>query len=88
MLTIYRCTVNANSLTGDEQSRQVLPKSVLGKAIGYALTQWARLIRYTEHGMLEIDNTSASIGSQELSICRLTRWRPSGGNYLFTRCHR
>lgn len=28
----------------DEQSKAVLPKSALGKAIGYALTQWPRLL--------------------------------------------
>ncbi len=33
-----------------------LPKSALGKAVGYALNQWRALRRYTEDGRLSIDN--------------------------------
>src|SRR5262245_30170676 len=39
-----------------EQQRQVLPKSPIGEAIGYALNQWDALVRYTTRGFLEIDN--------------------------------
>ena len=35
-----------------------LPKSPLGKAIRYALNQWPRLIRYCDHGSLQIDNNA------------------------------
>ena len=35
---------------------QVLPQSLLGKAIGYALERWPELCRYVEHGRTEIDN--------------------------------
>jgi transposase len=38
---------------------QVLPKSLTGKAITYALNQWDALVRYTEDPMLEIDNNLA-----------------------------
>ena len=38
----------------DKQS--VPPKTLLGKAINYTLTQWPRLIIYTEDGRLNIDN--------------------------------
>jgi transposase len=38
----------------DKQS--VPPSSYLGKAITYALTQWPRLLVYTEDGRLSIDN--------------------------------
>ncbi|MDQ2694531.1 MAG: IS66 family transposase [Pseudomonadota bacterium] len=38
---------------------QVLPKSLLGKAVGYALNQWPRLIRYVEDGRLSIDNNAS-----------------------------
>lgn len=34
----------------------VLPKSLFGEAIGYALARWAELSRYVEHGRAEIDN--------------------------------
>lgn len=36
-----------------------LPKSVLGKAIGYSLNQWDKLIRYIDDGHLSIDNNRA-----------------------------
>ena len=42
-----------------EQAAQVLPKSLLGHAIGYALNQWPRLIQYVEDGRLSIDNNAA-----------------------------
>lgn len=40
----------------DEQQGQVLPKSALGQAVGYALNHWAALQRYLEQGYLAIDN--------------------------------
>jgi transposase len=42
-----------------EQQGQVLPKSPIGQAIGYALNHWQALTRYTEHGFLAIDNNVA-----------------------------
>jgi transposase len=39
-----------------KQKTQVLPKSVLGKAIEYCLNQWDKLIVFLEDGRLEIDN--------------------------------
>ena len=35
---------------------RVLPQSLLGKAIGYALERWTQLCAYVEHGKTEIDN--------------------------------
>lgn len=40
----------------DEQRPQVLPKSPLGQAVGYALNHWEALGRYLEQGYLAIDN--------------------------------
>jgi transposase len=40
----------------DGQRDQVLPKSVLGQAVGYALNNWEALCRYLEQGYLSIDN--------------------------------
>jgi transposase len=40
----------------DEKAARVLPKSVLGAAIGYALNQWQHLIVFLDHGELAIDN--------------------------------
>ncbi len=36
--------------------RRVLPKSLLGQAVDYALTRWEALTRYVDDGRLEIDN--------------------------------
>jgi Transposase IS66 family len=44
----------------EEQRPQVLPKSPLAEALGYALNNWAALCRYTEAGFLSIDNVIAS----------------------------
>uniref|UniRef100_UPI001B8BD4AB IS66 family transposase n=1 Tax=Collimonas antrihumi TaxID=1940615 RepID=UPI001B8BD4AB len=35
---------------------EVLPKSLIGKAIGYALGQWKYLIRYVDDGRAAVDN--------------------------------
>ena len=43
----------------DKESLKTPPKSALGDAISYTLNQWDKLIRYTEDGMLEIDNNRA-----------------------------
>ena len=38
---------------------KVLPKSPMGVAIDYTLSNWEALLRYTEDGDLEIDNNRA-----------------------------
>lgn len=43
----------------DQSALQVPPKTVLGKAIGYTLRQWPKLIRYLDDGQLSIDNNRA-----------------------------
>lgn len=43
----------------DESALQVPPKTALGKAIGYTIRQWHKLIRYLEDGYLNIDNNRA-----------------------------
>jgi len=63
----------------DKQSKHVLPKSGLGKAIGYALSQWSRLERYTEQGFLEIDNNWIENVIRPLALGRK--------NYLFAGSH-
>ena len=39
--------------------QQVLPKTKLGEAILYTLNQWDKLITYTHHGQLNIENNRA-----------------------------
>lgn len=42
-----------------EQRAVVLPKSPIGQAISYALSNWDALCRYTDQGFLAIDNNAA-----------------------------
>lgn len=39
-----------------KRSRKHLPKSAMGRAIDYTLTQWPMLCEYLEDGRIEIDN--------------------------------
>lgn len=59
----------------EEYKNQVLPKSPMGKAVGYALNQWDALMRYTEDPRLDIDN---NISERALRMVVLGR-----KNYLF-----
>jgi transposase len=40
----------------DKSAPHVLPESLLGKALNYALNQWEKAIRYCDDGRLDIDN--------------------------------
>jgi transposase len=54
----------------DEQRIDVLPKSPMGEAIGYALNNWTALVRYTEAGFLAIDNNVAEREMKRIAIGR------------------
>ncbi len=54
----------------DKSSGQVLPKTTLGEAIGYALKQWPKLTRYVEDGNLNIDNNRAESAVKPFVIGR------------------
>jgi transposase len=54
----------------DEQGPRALPKSLLGKAIGYALNNWAALGRYLEQGYLALDN---NLSERTLRVVALGR---------------
>lgn len=43
----------------EKRRAQVLPKSLLGKAINYGLNQWTQLVNYIENGHANIDNNLA-----------------------------
>jgi transposase len=49
---------------------EVLPKSPMGEAIGYALGNWEALVRYCEDGDLEIDNNGAERALRGIAIGR------------------
>jgi transposase len=54
----------------EAERAQVLPKSPLGEAIGYALNNWTALVRYTEAGFLAIDNNVAEREMKRIAIGR------------------
>jgi transposase len=65
------------------QRSEVLPKSPMGEALGYALNNWAALVRYTEAGFLAIDNNAAERQMKRIAIGRknwLTVGSPRGGH--------
>jgi transposase len=80
-----------------EQRDQVLPKSPMAEAVGYALNNWTALIRFTEQGYLSIDNNVAEREMKRIAVGR-KNWlfvgSAKGGRtaavlYSFTStCHR
>ncbi|MDF1615674.1 IS66 family transposase [Desulfurivibrio dismutans] len=59
------------------RQREVPPRSLLGKAIAYTLSQWKRLQRYVEHGLLRLDNNSAENAIRPFVVGR-KNWLFSG----------
>jgi transposase len=53
-----------------EQRQEVLPKSPLAEALGYAHNNWTALVRYTEAGFLAIDNNVAEREMKRIAIGR------------------
>ncbi len=43
----------------EKKSLQVVPKSLLGKAVSYTLSQWERLVKYIDNGVVTPDNNLA-----------------------------
>ena len=66
----------------EAQRPEVLPKSPMAEALGYALNNWAALARYAEAGFLAIDNNVAEREMKRIAIGRknwLTVGSPRGG---------
>jgi transposase len=66
----------------DAQRQVVLPKSPMAEALGYALNNWAALVRYAEAGFQAIDNNVAEREMKRIAIGRknwLTVGSPRGG---------
>jgi hypothetical protein len=61
----------------DERATSTPPKSLLGKAIGYALKQWDRLTVYLEDGYLRPDNNLAENAIRPFAVGR-KNWLFSG----------
>lgn len=54
---------------------RVSRKSEIAAAIGYALARWPALVRYCDHGQIEIDNNAAERALRAVALGRK--------NYLF-----
>jgi transposase len=66
----------------EAQRPQVLPKSPMAEALGYALNNWTALVRYAEAGFLAIDNNVSEREMKRIAIGRknwLTVGSPRGG---------
>lgn len=66
----------------EAQRPEVLPKSPMAEALGYAMNNWAALVRYTEEGFLAIDNNVAEREMKRIAIGRknwLSIGSPRGG---------
>jgi hypothetical protein len=50
---------------------EVLPKSKIGEAVGYAASQWPTLVRYLQDGRLMIDNATAEQAIRPLPFSSL-----------------
>jgi hypothetical protein len=60
-----------------DQRVEALPKSPLGEAVGYALSHWEALMRYTEQGYLAIDNNLAERALRQVVVGR-ANWQFCG----------
>ena len=63
----------------EKEQYKMLPKSPIGKAIGYFLNQWKKLNRVLEAGYLELDNNQIENKIRPLALGRK--------NYLFAGNH-
>jgi hypothetical protein len=54
----------------ERERPQVLPKSPIGQAIGYTLSNWEALVRYCQDGDLEIDNNGAERSLRGVAVGR------------------
>jgi transposase len=62
--------LQAFALWLEEQARVVLPKSPMGQALAYAQRQWPALVRFTEHGYLNIDNNASERALRAVAVGR------------------
>jgi transposase len=59
------------------QRARALPKSPLGEAVAYALSNWEALMRYTEQGYLSIDNNLSERALRQVVVGR-ANWQFCG----------
>ncbi len=66
-------------MTEEYTQRKVLPKSPIGMAMAYSIKRWDTLGRYTDNGMLSIDNNPVENSIRPVALGRK--------NYLFCGSH-
>jgi len=66
-----------------ENYAQVLPKSIIAKAMAYTMTRWEQLSNYLMDGMLEIDHNKIDNAIRPVALHNQGR-----KNYLFARITR
>ena len=66
-------------MTEQFREKKVLPNSPMGKALAYSLKRWDKLMRYTQNGMLSIDNNPVENSIRPVALGRK--------NYLFCGSH-
>jgi transposase len=71
--------LNALGVWMKEQYLKVLPKSPIGKALGYSIQRWNELMVYASDGKLNIDNNPVENSIRPVAIGRK--------NYLFAGSH-
>jgi transposase len=63
----------------DTQALLVLPKGPIAQAINYARNHWEALVRFTEHGFLNIDNNASERAMRPAALGR-KNWLFSGSD--------
>ncbi len=74
-----RAILDGFSIWLESQIGQVLPKSPLGEAIGYARSNWKALSRYLESPRLAIDNNASERAMRPIAVGR-KNWLHLGSN--------
>ena len=67
----------------DKKILQVLPESLIGKAVRYALKLWLRLVKYVDNGNIPIDNNGVENAIRPECLGKknwLFAYTPSGAN--------
>ena len=67
----------------DNKKLQVLPESLIGKAVNYAIKLWPRLIKYVDDGNIPIDNNGVENAIRPECLGKknwLFAYTPSGAN--------
>ena len=71
----------------EKARKSMSSKSETGGAIRYALSRWRALTRYTEDGLLEIDNSAAERALRAVALGQKTSSSPDLTRVVLTAHH-